>query len=446
MKFKKVLSVMAMSLCIMNTGFISADAIASEHIAYNDCLTYQKIDTENDGIYDYVRISDCAEDVISVEIPSEIDGLPVTAIWSHAFMDCVNIKEITIPDGVTFIANQAFYNCTSLKSVSIPDSITRIGYEAFYNTILYDKQTGIKYAGNWVVGIDKNVYPSADIIDGTKGIADNAFAHHRYIESVILPEGFEFIGEDAFFDCSALKSINIPDSVIAIGRHALSECINLESITIPENTYEIGEYAFSVCQNLKSINVSEDNKNYCDVDGVLYNEQMTELIHYPASREGTEYAVPDTVERICLFDVAKNLEKIILPESVKKIGMGAFCLCNSLENIVIPESVSEIEYAAFSYCEHLESVTVMNKECEIYDDYDTFSIDSVIYGYENSTAQDYAEKYNRVFVSVTELANSFLLKKEEITETECEIIDMNKDGKCNVFDYIILKRQMTNKS
>ncbi len=442
MKLKKLLSVMAMSLCIMNTGFISADAIASEHIAYNDCLTYQKIDTENDGIYDYARISDCAEDVINVEIPSEIEGLPVTEIWSFAFMDCVNIKEIMIPEGVTFIANQAFYNCTSLESVSIPDSITRIGYEAFYNTRLYEEQTGIKYVGNWVVGIDKNVYPSAEIIDGTKGIADDAFAHHCYIESVILPEGFEFIGENAFFDCSALKSINIPDSVAVIERFAFSECGNLESIAIPKNTNEIGEYAFSLCANLKSINVSEDNENYCDVDGVLYNAQMTELIHYPASREGSEYSLPDTVERICSFDGSKNLKKITLPESVRKIGMGAFCLCNSLENIVIPESVSEIEYAAFSCCEHLESVTVMNKECEIYDDYDTISIDSVIYGYENSTAQKYAEKYNREFVSITKLVNSFLLKKDEITQTECEIIDMNKDGKYNVFDYIIMKRKM----
>ncbi|MBQ7901767.1 MAG: hypothetical protein IJ365_07405 [Clostridia bacterium] len=40
---------------------------------YGDHLYYKKVDEDEDGTYDYVRISDCDRSATSVEIPSEID-------------------------------------------------------------------------------------------------------------------------------------------------------------------------------------------------------------------------------------------------------------------------------------------------------------------------------------------------------------------------------------
>ena len=104
---------------------------------------------------------------------------------------------------------------------------------------------------------------------------------------------------------------------------------------------------------------------------------------------------------------------------------------SNLTNIIIPRSVCEIKLQAFANCEKLESITFQNPECKIYDCEDTicngytyknepdntvdsschgFIIDNnmipyfngTIYGYENSTAQAYAEKYGRTFVAITE--------------------------------------------
>ena len=79
----------------------------------------------------------------------------MTSIESHAFSECSNLTNVTIPNSVISIGKDAFSNCTrmskvtlgkslksideyafaycsSLASVTLPDSITSIGYRAFY--------------------------------------------------------------------------------------------------------------------------------------------------------------------------------------------------------------------------------------------------------------------------------------------------------------------------
>lgn len=58
--------------------------------------------------------------------PYEID-------CSHTgiFQGCSNLKEINIPENITYIANAAFKNCNSLKKIIIPSSVTEIGNWVF---------------------------------------------------------------------------------------------------------------------------------------------------------------------------------------------------------------------------------------------------------------------------------------------------------------------------
>lgn len=64
--------------------------------------------------------------------------------------------------------------------------------------------------------------------------------------------------------------------------------------------------------------------------------------------------------------------------------------------------MTSIENWVFQNCTILESVTINNPNCSIYDSKYTISDTATIYGYENSTAQEYAEKYSRNFVAITE--------------------------------------------
>lgn len=66
-----------------------------------------------------------------LNIPSTLDGCPVTLIGGYAFRDCSGLTSVTIPDSVTSIGESAFSGCSGLTSVTIPDSVTNIGDSAF---------------------------------------------------------------------------------------------------------------------------------------------------------------------------------------------------------------------------------------------------------------------------------------------------------------------------
>jgi len=65
-------------------------------------------------------------DETNVEIPDEIDGLPVVNISGFTFQNDGDVVSVTIPESVTIISGFAFSGCESLESVSIPESVTTI--------------------------------------------------------------------------------------------------------------------------------------------------------------------------------------------------------------------------------------------------------------------------------------------------------------------------------
>ena len=67
----------------------------------------------------------------SVDIPSKIDGYPVTKVSGCYDASRTGLCSVTIPDSVTDIGYDAFKGCASLASVTIPNSVTNIGYCAF---------------------------------------------------------------------------------------------------------------------------------------------------------------------------------------------------------------------------------------------------------------------------------------------------------------------------
>lgn len=112
---------------------------------------------------DYVEITGCDKSVDKIEIPSEIEGLPVTSIGESAFM-----------------------NCTGLKEIIIPESVNHIGKNAFEDTALLDSQDYIVYIGDWLIKC-KRIIADAEIKEGTRYIADDAF-NESLIHSLTLPE------------------------------------------------------------------------------------------------------------------------------------------------------------------------------------------------------------------------------------------------------------------
>ena len=259
------------------------------------------------------------------EITSVIIEDGVTSIGDWAFSYCSSLTSVTIPDSVTSIGDRAFYGCSSLTSITIPDSVTSIG--------------------------------------------DLAFSDCSSLTSISIPDSVTSIGNYAFFGCSSLTSITIPDSVTSIGDSAFSGCSSLTSITIPGSVTSIASYAFAYCDALTHINVSGDNLYYCDVDGILFNKDKTELLCFPAGNTASNYTIEDSVTSIgdSAFSGCSSLTSITMPDSVTSIGDYAFSGCSSLTSITIPDSVTSIGECAFSVCSSLTSITIPDSVTSIGD-------------------------------------------------------------------------------
>ena len=186
-----------------------------------------------------VTITKCKQSVRgTLEIPSTIEGHPVTKIGNSAFIDCDFLANIIIPDSVTTIESYAFWCCFSLTSINIPASVTSIGEEVFYDSgleyITVDKNNTVYYSeGNCliekstkklIVGCENSIIP-----DGVKSIGAYAFFHYD-IRNVIIPDGVTSIGDWAFDSCVNLTSITIPDSVTSVGNGAFYGCSSLEKV------------------------------------------------------------------------------------------------------------------------------------------------------------------------------------------------------------------------
>lgn len=315
-----------------------------------------------------------------------------------------NIKKVVIEDGVTNIGYDAFINCAKLTSVTIPDSVTNIENGAFCQCYSLTSVT---------------------IPDGVTSIEDFAFSGCYTLKSIIIPDSVTSIKWYAFAGCSALTSVTIPNGVKNIGTCAFGYCSGLTSVTIPDSVTSISSTSFSGCDKLTSIDISENNNNYMSEKGVLFNKNKTTLIQYLQGKKNTAYVIPNSVTSISsyAFHDCDSLTSVIIPDSVKSIGHRAFEGCDGLTSVTIPDSVTNIANEAFNNCESLTSVTIsngvtsigdcafrlcnsltsieiLNPECEIYDGANTINATATIYGCRGSTAQAYAEKYNRTFVAI----------------------------------------------
>ncbi|MDE7121033.1 MAG: leucine-rich repeat protein, partial [Oscillospiraceae bacterium] len=121
-----------------------------------------------------------------------------------------------------------------------------------------------------------------------------------------------------------------------------------------------------------------------------------------------------------------------IPNGLKNIETAAFLNCSSLKSITIPDSAASIGGSAFSGCSSLESITILNADCEIYDSESTISDTAVIYGYPDSTAQAYAEKYDREFVALGE--------NQDTMDSEIFWGDANEDGEVDIADVVKMNR------
>ena len=203
----------------------------------------------------------------------------------------------------------------------------------------------------------------------------------KYIEEegvtrAVVPEGVKDIHFKAFDFCKKLTSIHIPKSIYADSFNKL----------ILWGSDEVTE-----------ITVDDDDPNFTSEGGVLYSKDKTKLIRCPTGIDIERFVVPETVRHISsdAFRGCYKLEEIIVQAPLDCIGVAAFMECTSLkhiefprymncsfnddlflgchelEEIIIPAGVNSICPNAFEFCDSLKKIVIGK---DVYDvDYLSFT-------------------------------------------------------------------------
>ena len=342
-----------------NNNFIFKDGILYDVkngilvSAVNSLIPEKVIVDECTKTIDYYAFVDC-NNLYEIEIPQG-----VVNIGEKAFARLDNLKNIDIPDSVTNITTLAFYRCNGLVSVQVPGSVTAIKNGTFREcnnlkkVILNEGITGIEQYAFY----DCELLEEISIPGTVTTVGNSAFYRCKNLKNIEIPEGVTKIDGSAFVFCSSLEQIKLPQSLMSIGSGAFDNCTSLISVELPDNAI-ISSNTFRGCKNLSKIVLSDTNNNYIVKNDILYNKNMTRILCYPAGIKDTEFFVPDTVKTIgdFAFYGTKALESINIPDSVTNIGTDAFGECSGLKEVVIPDSVTSMGEAVFYKCTSLEKV------------------------------------------------------------------------------------------
>lgn len=329
------------------------------------------------------------------------------------------------------------------------------------------------------------------IHEGVTSVSTKAFVSCESLEYAFIPSSMKDI--DGFTACSSLKSINLPEGLETIGIQAFCDCDSLKTVIIPSSVNSIGFGAFEWCDSLTEIKVKSNNAYFTDINGVLYNKDKTKIIQYPKAKTQTSYIIPSSVTTVGrdAFEECENLKSIILPERLTSIEESAFSSSgiktieipagvttisrsafNSsfIESIVLPNNIVKIDEMAFRNCKNLKKIFIQNPQCEIDDSFGTIcsnlafenayrQFDGIIYGYENSTAHAYAQKYEYPFSAfIYGDANSdgkltagdaaFIAKNlaEQKGHTLPAYADFTGDGKVTAYDAAMIAKYLAEQS
>ena len=360
------------------------DIIIPNQVTY-DGNAYNVTSIEDDAFLQCLSLT-------SINIPNS-----VTSIGDRAFYHCERLGTVVIPNSVKTIGNAAFTNCTSLSSVLIPNSVITIGNNAFdkcSSLSSIDIPNSVSSVGDFTfrgcTNLTSVLIPNSVTIIGTYAFSGCSFT------SITIPNSVTSIGDCAFRRCYDLTFISISNSVTSIGGWAFEDCSGLASVTIPNSVTFIGQGAYKGCDNLNTIVSEISEPFYCNEifssntysnaelivpkgTKALYQategwNQFTKITEAEGEEEVSEFSVDGIYYYTGMNNIVyvtsgevKYSGDVVIPESVvyggkiysvTKIGPGAFEGCSGLTSITIPNSIKEIWDNAFEGCVNLTAVYI----------------------------------------------------------------------------------------
>lgn len=275
-----------------------------------------------------------------------------------------NKEHIILPENASALGGQVFQlaedesTVAAIKSLKIPQNIESIdGLSLFWSVNLYTievDENNVKYASKGGVLFNKTLdtliaYPMGRSVEttnayvipeGVKTIEQYAFTGYER-KSLILPSTLETIKYCAF-SYAYFEEITFPSGLKTVEDHGIYNMPSLKKATFPKDaTFSSNNYLLDGCKALEELTAPADIYNKCYISSEAFKT--------------LKITAGETVKSIS--GSKKNLETLVLADTVKTIGKYAFRNLTKLSSVTFSASLETIGEYAFDGC---ESLTVFN--------------------------------------------------------------------------------------
>lgn len=159
---------------------------------------------------------------------------PDTVVKDYTFKECPALESVILPANLQTVGKSMFADCVNLKKVEIPAGVTKINDNAFARCTALEEVT----LGGAVEEIGRDVFESCTAL-----------------KSIALPDSLVLIEESAFEGCSALETVTFGSGLKTVEESAFEACVSLKSVDLQEGVTELGKYAFGFCDALETVSL-----------------------------------------------------------------------------------------------------------------------------------------------------------------------------------------------
>ncbi len=257
---KRIISVfliVAIAIAVLPESVVKVSASSDEYTfdgvvygKYSD-LQYKEIEGFEGGKVAFDKehgmIVSMYSSVTDARVPEYIDGVKVTMIADWVFQYRENLETLTLPEGLEKIG-QGNFRALNIKEIDIPDSVTFLG----------------KYSFN-----DNEVVEKIDLGKSLTSMGESSFSRMSALKSVTIPGSCKSIGDWCFQNNPELRTINIGEGLEKLGQGFGRFCDNLTAVNLPTTLKSIGNYSFRFDTNLEKVTVGKKNIDYVHQFGEL---------------------------------------------------------------------------------------------------------------------------------------------------------------------------------
>ena len=345
----------------------------------------------------------------------------LTEIDSYAFADCDKLQSITVPEGVQTIGSYAFADCSLLGEVNLPETVTSLGTSIVYLSKIYEdaKLSGspFVYVGNWITGcyLDGTVnspqltlteVTSANVKEGTVGIAARSFLEFEVLYKVVLPDSIKYVGDYVFANCEKLQQFKVNDTskLENVGYYCFAGSKKLKVVNLGQNITRINGYAFLQCESIVTNELGvrfipesvTSVGTYAFYETGIWNEvaegEIVYVDNWIVGHKGVsgaakikefegdigiaDYAFYNNTDLINIdiskaryigeyaFSGCEALASVSFNRNLREIKNGTFYKCKALHNVIMPPRLKSIGDYAFYACPTISEVNLSSSTVE----------------------------------------------------------------------------------